>query len=232
MIGMKIYVPIQGLVLYLMCLSPLRAQIQEPDTTYRPKTFEVQVRQFELYPDSTQDIIFLGNSITSRAQWHELLGLPAARNRGISGDTTFGILERLQEVTQGHPAQIFLLIGINDISRAYPDAMILRNYEAIIVQIQKESPMTQLVVQTILPVNSSFGEYERHYHKDGHIAHVNEGIRSLAMKYGLTLIDLHPLFLDGSGKLRAEFTDEGLHLNEKGYRHWASILRPYVKTGE
>ena len=224
--------PMGVIILSLFGLSGLKAQIQEIDTTYRPKTFDVQVRQFEIYPDSERDIVFLGNSITSRAQWNELLQLPRARNRGISGDTTFGILDRLHEVTQGRPAQIFLLIGINDISRGFSDAMVLRNYESIIERIQRESPQTELLVQTILPVNSSFGEYERHYNKDGHIAQVNKGIRMLAKEYGLTLIDLHPLFLDASGKLNAEYTDEGLHLNEKGYLHWAGILRPYVKTGE
>ena len=228
---MKVFVSFFSFFLTFSGFGDLWAQTQPIDTTYRPKTFGVQVRQFESYPDSAQDVVFLGNSITARAQWNELLELPLARNRGISGDTTFGILERLGEVTQGRPAQIFLLIGINDISRDYPDALILRNYEAIIARIQKESPMTQLVVQTILPVNSDFGEYERHYHKDGHIAQVNGGIQRLAEKNGVAFIDLHPLFLDGSGKLKAEFSDEGLHLNEKGYQHWASILRPYVQKG-
>lgn len=210
--------------------SGLIAQTTEINRDYRPRTYDVQVRQFESYPDSSDDIIFLGNSITARAQWNELLLLPQARNRGISGDTTFGILERLHEVTEGQPAQIFLLIGINDISRNFPDDEIIQNYETIITRVQKESPNTRLVVQTILPVNSSFGVYERHYNKDGHIAKVNKGIKRLARKYGLTLIDLHPMFQDESGSLKAEYTDEGLHLNEKGYIHWAEILRPYLDT--
>ncbi|WP_108245163.1 GDSL-type esterase/lipase family protein [Muricauda brasiliensis] len=205
------------------------AQTNKINRDYRPRTYDVQVRQFKIYPNTSDDIIFLGNSITARAHWNELLQLPQARNRGISGDTTFGILERLHEVTEGQPAQIFLLIGINDISRNFPDQEIIQNYETIIARIQKESPKTRLVVQTILPVNSSFGEYERHYNKDEHIAKVNAGIKQLAETHGLTLIDLHPLFLDDSGSLKAEYTDEGLHLNEKGYLHWAEILRPYFQ---
>ncbi|MDC6386401.1 sialate O-acetylesterase [Flagellimonas taeanensis] len=223
--------PVTRVILYtaLLGTASIVAQTEEINRDYRPRTYDVQVRQFKIYPDTTEDIIFLGNSITARAQWNELLQLPQAKNRGISGDTTFGILERLDEVTEGQPAQIFILIGINDISRNFPDEEIIQNYETIITRIQKESPKTRLVVQTILPVNSSFGEYERHYNKDGHIAKVNEGIRQLAKKYGLTLIDIHPLFLDDSGSLKAEYTDEGLHLNEKGYLHWAEILRPYFE---
>ena len=198
------------------------------DTTYRPKTYPVQVRQFEIYPNSKNDIIFLGNSITARAHWNELLQLPNARNRGISGDTTFGILERLDEVTEGKPSKIFLLIGINDISRSFPDDIILRNYKEIISRIQEESPETKIYLQTILPVNKSFDVYKRHYNKDEHILYINDQLRNMADEMDVTLIDIYPKFLDHQDRLDAEYTDEGLHLNEKGYLKWAKILKPYL----
>ena len=162
------------------------------DTTYRPRTYDVQVRQFKSYLNQSSDIIFLGNSITARAHWNELLQLPNAKNRGISGDTTFGILERLDEITEGQPAKIFLLIGINDISRNFPNLTILTNYESIIKRIKKESPNTQLYLETILPVNSSFEVYKNHYNKDNHILEINEGIKTLAKKYDLVLKKAKP----------------------------------------
>ena len=198
------------------------------DTTYRPKTYPVQVRQFRTYPDSKRDIIFLGNSITARAHWNELLQLPQARNRGISGDTTFGILERLDEITEGKPSKIFLLIGINDISRDFPDEIILDNYKEIISRIQKESPQTKIYIETILPVNKSFDVYTRHYNKDEHILNINKQLRKMAPEMGVTLIDIYPKFLDSQNRLDARYTDEGLHLNEKGYLKWAGILKPYL----
>ncbi|MDG3581116.1 GDSL-type esterase/lipase family protein [Galbibacter pacificus] len=216
------------IVLITLSFCVLNAQNKTIDTTYRPKTYNVQVRQFKSYPDNPNDIVFLGNSITARAHWNELLGLPDARNRGISGDTTFGVLERLDEITEGKPEKIFMLIGINDISRNFPDSVILGNYEKIIQHIQSKSPHTKLFVETILPVNSNFKAYERHYHKDNHILEVNKGIKELADKYSVTLIDLYPLFLDNEARLDAKYTDEGLHLNEIGYLHWKKILQPYL----
>lgn len=198
------------------------------DTTYRPKTYPVQVRQFETYPDSKNDIIFLGNSITARAHWNELLQLPNARNRGISGDTTFGILERLDEVTEGKPSKIFLLIGINDISRSFPDDIILQNYKEIISRIQQESPETEIYIETILPVNKLFDVYKRHYNKDEHILYINDQLRKMAEEMNVILIDIYPKFLDNQNRLDAAYTDEGLHLNEKGYLKWAKILKPYL----
>lgn len=215
-----------SLCLLISCCS-LYSQIKI-DTSYRPKTYPVQVRQFRTYADSTNDIIFLGNSITARAHWNELLQLPNARNRGISGDTTFGILERLDEVTEGQPAKIFLLIGINDISRNFPDDQILQNYKKIISRIQQESPDTKIYIETILPVNKSFNVYKRHYNKDEHILRINDELRKLAPEMGVTLIDIYPEFLDAQNRLDAQYTDEGLHLNEKGYLKWAKILEPYL----
>jgi len=86
------------------------------DSAVRPGSYKLKVGQFRSYPNSKKDIIFLGNSITAGAEWSELLQNQHARNRGISGDITFGVLERLDEVTEGKPAKVFILIGINDIS--------------------------------------------------------------------------------------------------------------------
>jgi lysophospholipase L1-like esterase len=207
------------------------AEAQQPawDSTYRPGSYNLRLALFESYPNSTQDIIFLGNSITYGTDWNELLQMPHARNRGISGDISFGVLQRLREVTEGHPAKVFILIGINDISRNIPDSVILRNDERIVERIQKESPYTKIYFQTLMPVNNQFTQHKNHYNKDEHIRTVNDGIKKLAAKYHVTLVDLHPHFLDENGRMNAAYTMDGLHLNEKGYQVWKQVLQPYLK---
>src|SRR3982751_640025 len=143
------------------------------DSTYRPGNFALRVEQFRSYPNSKSDIIFLGNSITAGADWAELLSNPRAKNRGISGDITFGVLERLGEVTEGKPAKVFILIGINDISRNIPDSVIVANYRKIIHRIKKESPGTKIYFHTLMPVNNEFTQFKTHYNKDEHILFVN-----------------------------------------------------------
>ncbi|SRR5690554_2703937 len=198
------------------------------DTTHRPRNFHLQVAQFKTYPNADTDIIFLGNSLTAGTKWHELLEDPNCKNRGISGDTTFGILERLDEVVEGNPAKVFLLIGINDISRNFPVETILKNHRKIVKRIQDQSPRTKIYLQTLLPVNNTFDRYPNHYNKDFQIAAVNEGLKQLAQDYGLVLVDLHPHFLDQNGRLSKAYTEEGLHLNADGYLLWAQILKPYI----
>lgn len=206
-------------------VSPARAQEAKYDSTYRPGIFKLKVDQFRSYPDSRKDIIFLGNSITDGVDWVELVQNPRAKNRGISGDITYGVLERLDEVIEGKPAKVFILIGINDISRNIPDALILKNYQRMVSRIKKGSPKTKIYLQTLLPVNSSFGKFPNHYNKEVHLLAVNQGLRELAAREQVALIDLYPAFLDSDKRLVAAYTHDGLHLTAAGYRKWAEVLR-------
>lgn len=206
----------------------VQAQRIQWDSTHRPGSFELKTNQFNSYNNSKKDIIFLGNSITAGTDWSELVASPWARNRGISGDITFGVLERIDEVTEGQPEKVFILIGINDISRNIPDAIILKNYQKIIDKIKANSPKTKIYFQTLMPTNNNFTKFKNHYNKDVHIAAVNEGIKKIAIKEKITLIDLHPHFLDSEGRLNKALTHDGLHLNAKGYQVWAEVLKPYL----
>ncbi|WP_286761001.1 GDSL-type esterase/lipase family protein [Salegentibacter sp. UBA1130] len=216
------------LVILLVTTTSLVSQTIEVDSLHRPRNYHIQVNQFQGYPDSNEDITFLGNSITAGTNWNELLGLPNARNRGISGDTTFGILERLDEVIEGEPSKVFILIGINDIARNYPDELIISNYEKIISRIKEGSPNTEVFIQSILPVNNTFTRYKNHYNKDEHILAINKELKNLSKTYDVNFIDIHPHFLDKENRLSRKFTEEGLHLNAHAYKNWAKILKPYL----
>ena len=212
------------IVLSLFITVSINAQTEKWDSTFRPNNWELKVGEFKSFPNSTKDIIFLGNSITAGIDWMELLGRTDVRNRGISGDITFGVLERLNEVTEGRPSKVFILIGINDISRNIPDSFILNNYQKIIERIKKESPSTKIFFQTLLPVNNEFTQFKNHYNKDEHILHVNDELKKLAEKEKIGLIDLYPHFLNSDKNLDKKYTIDGLHLNAEGYKVWKDIL--------
>lgn len=206
-------------------IYPAWSQAAKWDSTHRPGNFKLKVDLFRAYPNSAKDIIFLGNSITAGVDWTELLGNLRVKKRGISGDITFGVLERLDEVIEGKPAKIFVLIGINDISRNIPDALILTNFQRMVARIRQGSPKTKIYLQTLLPVNSSFGKFPNHYNKDQHILAVNQGLRELAAQEQVILIDLYPAFLDSQNRLVAAYTHDGLHLTALGYQKWAQVLQ-------
>lgn len=202
----------------------LFSQALSYDTINRSKIYVEKVAEFAADPVKKNDIVFLGNSITAGGDWKALLNLPTARNRGISGDITFGVLKRLDDVIRGKPSKIFILIGINDIARNIPDSLIVRNYKSIINRIQKGSKKTKIYFHTLLPVNSSFGKFKNHYGKEKHILMLNEEIRKLALEKNVTVIDLYSHFIDSEKSLRVELTNDGLHLTSSGYKIWIDLL--------
>jgi lysophospholipase L1-like esterase len=213
--------------LFLLNLFYFKANSQPVkwDSTFRPNNYSLKVGLFKSYPNATSDIVFLGNSITAGTDWNEQLGTTNARNRGISGDITFGVIERLQEVTEGKPAKVFLLIGINDVSRNIPDSVILNNYKRIVTTIKRESPQTQVYFHTLMPVNNEFTQFKNHYNKDEHILWLNEQIKLLSKQERFTVIDLYPHFVNADKKLDKKYTEDGLHLNADGYKVWTKILK-------
>lgn len=215
-----------GCLFFILFLlgSSAGAQKLTWDSTYRPKTYAEQVSKFRKAAHSKKDVVFLGNSITAGTNWATLLDLPNARNRGISGDISYGVLERLNEVIAGKPAKVFLLIGINDISRNIPDSLIIGNIKKIVSRIRQGSKRTKVYVYTLLPVNSSFGKFKNHYNKDEHILWVNAEIRKLAGGK-VSVIDIYPDFLDEENHLRKELTKDGLHPNAAGYEVFKAKLK-------
>lgn len=213
------------ILINVACNYGLCAQELVWDSTYRPNLYTTRLGQFKSFPDSRADIVFLGNSITAYGNWDELLGNVNIRNRGIPGDITFGVIERLDEITDGRPGRIFILIGINDVARNIPDSVVISNYQRIIHHIKKKSPETKIYFHTLLPVNNSFTPTLPHFNKDQHIANINRGLVDLGKREGIVVIDLFATVLDSGGKLDKKYSFDGLHLNDKGYMKWAAILR-------
>lgn len=213
--------------LYIFVLVGSLAAVQagaQVDSSFRSTYYEQKVTLFRLLPNTPGEIIFLGNSITDIGEWAEIWQNAKVRNRGISGDNTFGVLARLDEVTASQPERVYLMIGINDIARATPDSIIISNLIKIIERIRIASPRTRIVVQSILPTNDAFTEFKRHQGKDAHIRAVNKALESYCTANRISWVDLYTRFLDATGKLDKRYTNDGLHLNGAGYIHWKNIL--------
>lgn len=184
---------------------------------------------FEILPVNENDIVFLGNSITDGGEFSELLGMPNIKNRGISSDVIPGVEKRLEQVTKGKPAKIFLLIGINDVSHGLSVATLAQRYESLVNQIRRQSSDTKLYVQSVMPINNGFKRYKGLAGKERIIREFNKKIQSIAESNGATYIDLTPFLADKAGNLKSGYTYDGLHLNGAGYRAWINGIEKYVK---
>lgn len=194
------------------------------DTTFSTTYYQQKLTLFKLLPDTKNEIIFLGNSITDIGEWAEIWNNKKVKNRGISGDNTFGVLARLDEVVSSKPSKIFIMIGINDISKSTPDSVIISNYKKVIAVIKSASPNTKIIVQSILPTNNNFAEFKRHQNKTQHILLINAALEKYCGENELVYVDLYSSFLDEEKKLDKKYTNDGLHINGYGYMKWKEIL--------
>ncbi|MDD7469133.1 MAG: GDSL-type esterase/lipase family protein [Porphyromonas sp.] len=208
----------------LLCLlligAPLSAQNRSRSTYWHQKQ-----TLFESHPTSPEDIVMLGNSITDGGEWAEILDNVHVRNRGISGDTTDGVLQRLGSITDGRPAKLFLMIGINDFAQGISGDSIARNIEQIICRIKAESPETEVYVQSILPISDEITLFPGHKAHMSQVAPTNAMIRAICERQGVTYVDLYSSFVTPDGKLDLKYSNDGLHLLGEGYKLWGSIIR-------
>ena len=173
-------------------------------------------------------VVFLGDSITQG--WGDSMGgnfkeLKVA-NRGISGDTTRGMLIRLPgDVLQLKPRGVVMLMGTNDLEENATPETIAANMGLILDEISKANASLPIIICEIFPSSSSKSR------PADKIKKTNELIYNLAKdRKNVTVVDTWTLFADAQGDAKpAEFPDV-LHPNELGYAKWAAALRPIFAT--
>ena len=141
---------------------------------------------------------------------------------GIGGYTTEGILERIEFLKTCNPDAVFLLIGTNDLSKGKTPDEILINYKKIVSRIRKYNPELDLFIQSVLPINEKYFLLPPKY-DNKKIKLLNQMIKKLEGDK-VTYINLFDNFLDSSGNLKSEYSNDGLHLSGIGYQRWKNIL--------
>ena len=190
--------------------------------------YHQRVSHFRTLPITKNDIIFVGNSISDGAEWSELFSNSQIKNRGISGDFSAGVLNRIDEISSRKPKKVFLMIGINDLPRNTTIDSIFKNTAAIIAHLKQKSPSTKLYIQSVLPVNDSYKKFSSHTNKGEQIKLLNAKLKQNSVAYNYTYIDLNTPFSDTNGKMAKHLSNDGLHLNGEGYLLWKHIVYPYV----
>ncbi len=190
-----------------------------------PEHYWVRMENFKkelLLPGKT---VFVGNSITEGGNWKKLLKDSSIINRGISGDNSFGMIARVNEIIKLKPAKLFILIGTNDLSKSIPDEAIIENIFNFISKIKSASPNTKIFVQSILPVNETVEKFPTQFNNGSHILIINDQLSRYAERMRYTYVDLYRKFLDKQGRLDQALTYDGLHLNASGYQRWVEVLK-------
>jgi len=190
-----------------------------------------QQRRSEFANRAEQDhnsVVFFGDSITQG--WADRLSkaFPGVKiaNRGISGDTTRGMLNRLdKDVLDLNPSAVVMLMGTNDLGEQADPETVAGNVKLIFEKVAQENDKTPIVLCLVMPSSES---------KDrpaANIKKLNQLYLELAKSYPQVLVlDTFTLFADANGDAKeAEFPDL-LHPNDVGYAKWTAALQPALAT--
>nr|WP_255565872.1 GDSL-type esterase/lipase family protein [Desemzia sp. RIT 804] len=189
----------------------------------------VKIKQdnFEISDKQSKEIVFAGDSQTDYFEWGEYFEGLSVANRGISGDTSEGLLERIGQVTELNPEKVFLMIGINDLQQDIPVEIIVQNYIKIIEALKKANLETQIYVQSVFPVAGDLYEnnlYKRSEPINEDVAKLN---KRLAQLDGIIFLNVAEKF---GTELSEDYSVDGLHLNKEGYEIWLNEIEKYVNA--
>jgi len=173
---------------------------------------------------SYASVVMIGDSLTDGAEWREVFPGVAVVNRGVDGDTTAGVLKRMESITSARARKAFIMIGINDFKEGRSVDATLQDYRSIVSRLS-ESGM-KVYVESTLACNEAKAEWIGCAAIQGKIRQLNRGLAGLASA-NVTFIDINAE-LAGANGLKPDLTYDGVHLNGEGYRVWRDRISKFV----
>lgn len=211
------------MVMLIALLSlPIASATSEIPIYLKNKTYQMQVENQSHYKMKHADIVMLGDSITFNVEWNELLGRNAA-NRGIGGDYTAGMLNRLDYVTSLTPYMVFIMAGINDLMKdeVSPEEA-FQNYKQIIEKLISKH-ITPVITYTLY-VGKEVNNYSE---INARVARLNALLAEYAGQQNIITIDLNP-DVAPNGYLESDLSIDGVHINGDAYEIWGRKINEVI----
>lgn len=202
---------------------------------------EIKVENYRKLNQTAQkgQVVFTGSSLMEMFPINKLLEEhgddTVIYNRGVGGFLTDELLAVIDVCAIDlAPKKVFINIGTNDLSwSSIPISQIMDNYDKIVSKIEREVPDVTIYFMAYYPVNYEAASEEMKeclkIRTNEKLAAANEEVKKLAERHGQRYIDINRALKDEQGRLKAEFTIEGLHINEAGYRAIYDDIMKYVK---
>lgn len=171
-------------------------------------------------------VVFLGDSLTEGLSIYGFF--PESKILGINSLNTISAREQTENVVSLKPSKLFILLGINDIWEGGSVDEYIDRYKKLISEIKAGTNGSKIYVESILPV-SEFAMERNKQISNKIIDEANNKIRTMAQEIGINYIDVNSALKDNKGNLRAEYTNDGVHLIDYYYTIWTDILEKYMK---
>lgn len=174
------------------------------------------------YPNDreTSDYIMLGDSITQQGDWNVLLGNKNIINKGIGGDTSKGVLNRLERSINKTAHTVFLMIGINDLMLRRSVFDIYQNYIKIIEQLV--SVNKTVIVQSTLHVGEGLHYINPNINLE--VEDLNTKVSEYCNEHNIQFLDINKV-LSSNNILKEEYSEDSVHINSEAYLEWAEVIQ-------
>ncbi len=200
--------------------------VETPQEILTNQHYLQRIDKFSKEAVAKSPIVMLGDSLTEIGMWAEYFPASKIINRGIGGDNTIGILNRLDQIITLKPKVIFMMIGTNDLIRGVTADEAFERYTKIIDRLQASLPHTKIVIQSVPPVN--FGHMPSGYVYWRPIIEFNEKLKRLSEEKSMPFLDLHAALADSTGGLKLSNTTDGIHFTSEAYNVWVGMIRPFI----
>jgi hypothetical protein len=187
---------------------------------YYDNKLNLYQQENDKYSDYEVDVVFLGDSLTDGYNLKLYYPDYVVSNRGIGGETTHGLEERLKVSAYDlKPKVVVMLIGGNNLNTMF------ENYEDILIGLKDNLPNTKVILLSLTAMGKDWG------HKNEIACLNNVKIKLLAEKYDYTFVDLFtPLFDINIGEVYSDYTTDGAHFTSKGYEVVTSVVKPVIDS--
>ena len=227
---LQLSIKLSNLVSQIDGLSPRLNAIKEPtqqvgflckeiDIAQRGHSMSRYIHLLDSHQTFTPevDVVLFGDSITEWGPWQDVFTHIPHVNRGIAGDTTFGMLGRIKTTLAVKPKLVSIMAGINDLSQGFSIDSVFDNYIAMLTYWQKNN--CPILVQSTLYCGNRLA------HLNPKVTELNTRLESYCQQHNINYLNVNQI-LSPNGFLSNDFTCDDLHLNAKAYSAWIKVLQP------
>ncbi len=214
---------VSGLIYYFLGVLPeqrRRAELELAYEEYYQNKLSLYQEENERYSDFEVDVAFIGDSLTDGYDLQQFYPDYVTANRGIGGETTFGLEKRLQvSVYDLKPKIVVMLIGGNNLKTMF------ENYEQILEGLQANLPNSKIVLVSLTAMGDALAD------KNELASYNNVKIKKLAEEFEFSFVDVFSKLLNmQTNEIYEDYTTDGAHLTKAGYEVVTSEILPVVKS--
>ena len=175
---------------------------------------------FEVFAPKV-DVVMIGDSLTEGVIWSEVFPNIRIANRGVSGDRTIDILNRIDVILNLQPKKVFILAGLNDFASGANVDQAFETYVKILKRLREKN--IEVYVQSTIECSRI-----RCGNQDDEVQALNVKLQKYAKEEHLVFIDLNNKLSSKRLGLLPRYTSDGIHLTADGYVVWSQMIMPYL----